>query len=106
MHISPWRYEDHDDVKIALLTAVLDAIAAQVPDTAGQVGRLPRIVAGLRRWGRRLGRTGVGAAPAILPVVLQGAGVDLDPAVLGAATALTGVAASRPRPLWRSLTKG
>ncbi|WP_245854387.1 KAP family P-loop NTPase fold protein, partial [Mycobacterium timonense] len=77
------------------MTAVLDAIAERAPDTAEQVGRLRRIVAGLRRWGRRLGRTGVGAAPAVLPVLLQGAGLDLDPAVVEAATALTGAAAKQ-----------
>jgi hypothetical protein len=95
VHFSPWQYEDHDDVKVALMTAVLDAIAERAPDTAEQVGRLRRIVAGLRRWGRRLGRTGVGATPAVLPVLLQGAGLDLDPAVVEVATALTGAAAKQ-----------
>jgi hypothetical protein len=74
---------------------VLDAIAERAPDTAEQVGRLRRIVAGLRRWGRRLGRTGVGAAPAVLPVLLQGTGLHLDPPVVEVATALTGVAAKQ-----------
>jgi hypothetical protein len=83
-----------------LLTTVppkrsVSSAAKRAPGTAEQVGRLRRIVAGLRRWGRRFGRTGLGAAPAILPVLLQGAGLDLDPAVVEAATALTGVAAKQ-----------
>lgn len=88
---SPWQYEDHDDVKIALMTAVLDAIAARVPEAAVEVNRLRAIVAGLRRWGRRLGRAGVAAAPTVVPLVLQVAAPDLDPGSLQMATALTGV---------------
>lgn len=95
VHFSPWQYEDHDDVKIALMTAVLDAIVKRAPGTSDQVGRLRKIVAGLRRWGRKLGRTGAAAAPALLPVILQGAGVELDPSTLAAATALTGAAAKQ-----------
>nr|ABP45358.1 KAP P-loop domain protein [Mycolicibacterium gilvum PYR-GCK] len=95
VHFSPWQYEDHDDVKIALMTAVLDAIAKRAPDTAEQVGRVRKIVAGLRRWGRRITRTGVVAAPTVLPVLLQGAGLDLDPDIVETATALTGVAAKQ-----------
>lgn len=48
---SPWQYEDHDDVKIALMTAVLDTIAVRVPEAAEQVSKLRAIVAGMRRWG-------------------------------------------------------
>lgn len=95
VHFSPWQYEDHDDVKVALMTAVLDAIVKRAPGTIDQVGRLRKIVAGLRRWGRKIGRTGAAAAPALLPVILQGAGVDLDPSTLAAATALTGAAAKQ-----------
>lgn len=95
VHFSPWQYEDHDDVKIALMTAVLDAIVKRAPGTIDQVGRLRKIVAGLRRWGRKLGRTGAAAAPALLPVILQGAGVELDPSTLAAAAALTGAAAKQ-----------
>lgn len=95
VHFSPWQYEDHDDVKIALMTAVLDAIVKRAPGTVDQVGRLRKIVAGLRRWGRKLGRTGAAAAPALLPVILQSAGVELDPSTLAAAEALTGAAAKQ-----------
>lgn len=87
---SPWQYEDHDDVKIALMTAVLDAIAVRVPQAAEQINRLRAIVAGLRRWGRRLGRAGATAAPMVVPLVLQGAIPDIDPGTLQVATALTG----------------
>jgi hypothetical protein len=92
---SPWQYEDHDDVKIALMTAVLDAIAARVPDVAGQVSRLRAIVAGLQRWGRRLGRAGSNAAPTIVPIILQGAMPDIDPDNLRMASALTNAAAKQ-----------
>lgn len=92
---SPWQYEDHDDVKIALMTAVLDAIAARVPEAAEQVSRLRAIVAGLRRWGRRMGRVGTGAAPTVVPLLLQGAMPDMDLSALQIATALTGSAAKQ-----------
>lgn len=95
IEFSPWQYEDHDDVKIALMTAVLDAIAVRAPDTAEQVSRLRTIVAGLRRWGRRLGRAASAAAPTVVPLVLQGAMPGMDPEMLQVATALTGAAASQ-----------
>ncbi|AII11481.1 hypothetical protein EP51_46810 (plasmid) [Rhodococcus opacus] len=91
---SPWQYEDHDDVKIALMTAVLDAIAIRVPEAAERIGRLRGIVAGLRRWGRRLGRAGAGAAPAVLPVLLQGTMPDLDAGTVEMLTATTGAIAT------------
>lgn len=92
---SPWQYEDHDDVKIALMTAVLDTIVIRVPGAAEQVSRLRAIVAGLRRWGRRLGRAGTTAAPTVAPLLLQGAMPDIDPEVLQAASALTGAVAKQ-----------
>lgn len=95
IEFSPWQYENHDDVKIALMTAVLDAIEERVPDVAEQVGRLRGIIAGLRRWGRRLGRTGTSAAPTIVPLLLQGAMPDMDPGAFELTTALTSAAAKQ-----------
>lgn len=92
---SPWQYEDHDDVKIALMTSVLDAIAARVPEAEEQVTRLRLIVAGLRRWGRRLGRAGAASAPTVLPLVLQGAMPDLDASTVRVATVLTSAVAKQ-----------
>lgn len=92
---SPWRYEDHDDVKIALMTAVLDTIAVRVPEAAEQVNKLRTIVAGLRRWGRRLGRVGTAAAPTVVPLLVQGSMPDIDPDTLQVATAFTGAAAGQ-----------
>ncbi len=106
VHFSPWQYEDHDDVKIALMTAVLDAIVKRAPGTSDQVRGLRKIVAGLRRWGRRLGRTGTAAAPALVPVILQGAGFDLDAHALAAATALTGAAAKQTEAAFKEPHEG
>lgn len=93
---SPWQYEDHDDVKIALMTTVLDAIAARMPtEAAERVGRLRTIVAGLRRWGRRLGRTGTAAAPVVVPFLLQAAMPDVDSRAVQVASALTSAAAKQ-----------
>lgn len=89
VNFSPWQYEDHDDVKIALMTAVLDAIAKRVPEAAEQVSRLRAIVAGLRRWGRRLGRAGSMAAPTVVPILLKSVAPDMDAASVDIATALT-----------------
>jgi hypothetical protein len=30
VEFSPWQYEDYDDVKVALMTTVLDAVGGQV----------------------------------------------------------------------------
>ena len=92
---SPWQYEDHDDVKIALMTAVLDAIALRAPAVAEQVGRVRAIVNGLRRWTRRIGRTTAAAAPTVVPIVLQAALPDTDPEALKIAGSVTGVVAKQ-----------
>lgn len=95
INFSPWQYEDHDDVKIALMTAVLDTIAARAPGATEQVNKLRGIVAGLRRWGRRLGRTATATAPTVVPLLIQGAMPDMDPGALQVATAVTGAAAKQ-----------
>lgn len=95
INFSPWQYEDHDDVKIALMTAVLDTIAVRAPESAEQVTKLRGIVAGLRRWGRRFGRTATATAPTVVPLLIQGAMPDMDPVALQVATAVTGAAAKQ-----------
>lgn len=92
-YFSPWQYEDHDDVKIALMTAVLDAIAERAPETTEQLGKVRAIVAHLTRWGRRLGRVGASAAPTIVPLLAQGAMPDIDAGTLQAAASLASAAA-------------
>lgn len=95
IEFSPWQYEDHDDVKIALMTAVLDAIAERVPEAAERISRLRVIVTNLRRWGRRLGRVGTAVAPTVVPLVLQGVFPEMDPSALQVATALSGAVAKQ-----------
>ncbi|KRE72752.1 KAP family P-loop NTPase fold protein [Arthrobacter sp. Soil762] len=78
INFSPWQYEDHDDVKIALMSAVLDAIAARVPGAVEEVGRLRTILGRLGRWGRQLGRTAAKHAPAVVPILVQQAVPEMD----------------------------
>ncbi|MBD1591113.1 NTPase KAP [Arthrobacter sp. S1_S22] len=94
INFSPWQYEDHNDVKIALMSAVLDAIATRVPDAQEQVGRLRRILDRLGRVSRRVGRAGVAAAPTVVPIVLQGAMPEMDPGTMELVTAAANAAAS------------
>jgi hypothetical protein len=94
INFSPWQYEDHNDVKIALMSAVLDAISTRVPDAEERVGRLRRILDKLGRLGRRVGRAGAGAAPTVLPIILQGAMPEMDSGTMELVTAATNAAAS------------
>lgn len=95
IEFSPWQYEDHEDVKVALMSAVLDAIAKRAPEaSAGVVSKLRAILASLARWGRRLGRAGAAVVPTIVPVVLKGAAPDWDPGSVELVTAATSVVAA------------
>lgn len=90
IEFSPWQYEDYEDVKIALMNAVLDALEERLPDSSEEFSRLRTFVNGLKRLGRRVGRTGASAAPAIVPILLQGSMPDAtDPALLEIAGAVT-----------------
>ena len=93
VEFSPWQYEDHEDVKVALMTTVLDALATRLPEAADEVGRLREFITRLKRWGRRIGRAGTSAAPTVLPIILQGAAPDMSPEVAGILTAGAGAAA-------------
>lgn len=90
---SPWQYEDHEDVKVALMTTVLDALAERVPEATEELGRLRAFVAGLKRWGRRSGRVGSTAAPTVVPLLLQSAAPGIDPGLTGVVTAAVGAVA-------------
>lgn len=93
VNFSPWQYEDHEDVKVALMTTVLDALEERLPEATAEVGRLRTFVAGLRRWGRRIGRAGTTTAPTVMPFLIQATMPDLDPALANAVTAATGAVA-------------
>lgn len=95
VEFSPWQYEDHDDVKIALMSAVLDEIAKRAPGTASQVGLLRGILMGLRRWSRRLGRIGAAAAPGAVPVIFNAYAPELDDSTVELAVMATKVAAQQ-----------
>lgn len=82
---SPWQYEDYDDVKVALMTTILDAISSRIEGDAPEqekVSALRRSARGFGRLSRRLGRGGLGILPAAAPLIAQGLDPTLDPAVL------------------------
>lgn len=63
---SPWQHEDYDDVKTALMSAVLATIQDAAPkEHEEDVGRLKRIISGMRRRSRTVGRAGVFMLPAV-----------------------------------------
>lgn len=83
VQFSPWQYEDYDDVKVALMTAVLDAVDGRADsDQQEQVSKLRRFAQGLGRWGRRAGRVGVSAAQTAAPFGIQAMDPSIDPQVL------------------------
>lgn len=94
IEFSPWQHEDYDDVKVALMTAVLDALEEQMPEAAAEVGRLRTFVTGLKRWGRRTGRAGATLTPAAVPVLLHATVPGLDPGVSAIITTAAGAAAN------------
>jgi hypothetical protein len=70
---SPWKYEDYEDVKAALMRAVLDARQARAAgddDRVKEIGALRRFVRNFGRRSRAVGRLAVAAAPAVAPGVL------------------------------------
>lgn len=95
---SPWQYEDYDDVKVALMTTILDAIDARLADNAPaqkkQVSVLRRCARGFGRWGRRVGRGGLAVAPTAAQLIAQGLDPTIDPGVLEVIKASANVTAS------------
>ena len=71
VEFSPWLYEDYDDVKAALITAVLDACRSRATTEISQqeVAQLKRFP-GLMRRARTVGRVALGAAPAVTPALM------------------------------------
>lgn len=96
---SPWQYEDFDDVKVALMNTVLDALDRRIPGAEMQIGRLRGFVGTLKRWGRRLGRAGSAAAPTVMPFVIQAAAPGTDPETAKLIGDLTSVAAKQLEPV-------
>jgi len=85
VEFSPWRYEDYDDVKVALMSAVLDRLQSEVSgDAAEEVSRLRRFAQGLRRRGRWFGRATLAAAPAAATAVAAA----IDPTMAASSTGL------------------
>jgi hypothetical protein len=83
VEFSPWQYEDYDDVKVALMTAVLDAVDKRAGgDQQERVTKLRRFAQGLGRWGRRGGRVAVSAAQTAAPFAVQAMDPSIDPQVL------------------------
>lgn len=103
---SPWQYEDHEDVKIALMTTVLDALADRVPNAAEEVGRLREFIDRLKRWGRRVGRVGATTTPAVLPIILQGFAPDIGVELTAAVTAAAGAVAKEAQSAFTEPTSG
>lgn len=93
---SPWQYEDHQDVKVALMTTVLDELAKRLPDASAEIGRLRAFAMSLKRWGRRAGRAGTSVAPTVVPIVLQAVAPGTDPAI---AAAVAGAVAAEVKPM-------
>jgi predicted KAP-like P-loop ATPase len=100
VEFSPWQHEDYDDVKVALMTTVLDAIGARVGgDQQEQVSRLRRFAQGLGRWGRRGGRVAVSAAQTAAPFAIQAMDPGMDQQVLDVTKAAVKAAASEANKL-------
>ncbi|WP_158077459.1 KAP family P-loop NTPase fold protein [Amycolatopsis keratiniphila] len=100
VEFSPWQYEDYDDVKVALMTTVLDAIGARAGrDQQEQVTRLRRFAQGLGRWGRRGGRVAVSTAQAAAPLALLAIDPSMAPQVLDVTKAGVNAAASEANKL-------
>lgn len=97
---SPWHYEDYDDVKVALMTTVLDAVGARAGgDQQEQVTKLRRFAQSLGRWGRRGGRVAVSAAQTTAPFALQAMDPSIDPQFLDVAKAAANAAATEANKL-------
>lgn len=100
VEFSPWQYEDYDDVKVALMTTVLDAVGARAGrDQQEQVTRLRRFAQGLGRWGRRGGRVAVSTAQAAAPLALLAIDPSMAPQVLDVTKAGVNAAASEANKL-------
>lgn len=64
VRFSPWQFEGYDDIKVALMNAILDRLGDAIPDAAGQqrVGTLRRLAGRLRRPTRTAAQAALPAA--------------------------------------------
>lgn len=97
VEFSPWQHEDYDDVKVALMTAILDSLHENAPELAAEIGRARKFIDRLKRIGRRSGRLGATIAADATPIVLQLVAPDLDPgaAQIAAIAATTAAAEAK-----------
>jgi hypothetical protein len=105
VRFSPWQYEDYEDVKVALMAAVLTRLADEAADNTSQreeVGRLKAFARGFRRRSRRVVRGGVGMLPAAVPAVASMVDPALDPTL---APWLSRGCSRRPR-TWHVIRSG
>jgi hypothetical protein len=94
VEFSPWQFEDYDDVKVALMTTVLDAVGQRVaPEEQEHVSRLRRFARGFGRWGRRGGRVAVAVAQTAGPLAIQATDPSMDPQAMDVTKAFVNAAA-------------
>lgn len=88
---SPWQYEGYEDVKVALMTLVLDSLGAVVPegDDADRLSALRRFVSHLGRPARAVTRSALAAVPAATVLAAGAIDPNLAPA-MPAISAATG----------------
>jgi hypothetical protein len=85
VQFSPWQYEDYEDVKAALMAAVLTELSTQaVGDTEqeAEIGKLKAFGQRFARRGRRVARGGVALVPAAVPVIAHAIDHSADPGVV------------------------
>jgi hypothetical protein len=100
VRFSPWQYEDYDDVKAALMAAVLAELGRAATGNTDQEEEVGRLKAFIRRFGRRSRRVvrgGVVLLPTAVPAVAHMIDPTPDPTMValaqrGVETAATGVA--------------
>jgi hypothetical protein len=84
VQFSPWQYEDYDDVKVALMSAVLDRLQPEIkPEEQDRVSGLRQFVQGLRRRTRWLGRAAIKTVPAGTAVAAHTLDPTMDPTTRG-----------------------
>ncbi len=84
---SPWQFEHYEDVKVALMTSVLDRLRGEAPtdELKAEVGRLQRFVGRLRRSGRAGAVGALHALPATLPAIAAAVDPSIDPSLVAVA---------------------
>ena len=85
VRFSPWQYEDYEDVKVSLMSAVLARLGDEATDNTSQqeeVNRLKAFASKFRRRSRRVVRTGIGLLPAAVPAVASVVDGGFDPTVV------------------------